>query len=943
MTKSAGHQSDRASFEYFFETATGFKPYEWQVRVALEGLPDVLPIPTGLGKTEGAVLSWVWRKVVASFDEPLHLVYCLPMRSLVQQTVERSCRYLAAVANSGSYPCVRVHQLMGGAIDEDWVRTPDHPWVLVGTQDQLLSRALNRGYAMNRFEWPVHFGVLNQDCRWIVDEVQLMGPGLWTTAQLDWMRRKRFFAIKRCSTTWMSATVGTSFLATADRKEDGLDSFHSFDPRLEEDSNEEIQHRCAARRQIAWFAPKSRKKADPIHQQLAAEVVAHHADGALSLVVCNTVDFAQQVFQALPDFSPKILLTSRFRRCDRSAAERQLTDFETRRSRATRDDRVPNGRIQGNPGLICVSTQVVEAGVDISAHRLWSELAPWPSIVQRLGRLNRDGRDNPSVKSDGACAFFWKTPKNSARKSNGDEYLGPYRKNEIDDAAKLLSALIGPSLKETFADALSALETTQGETLREALEPRPCPLPRALDVHGLFSTERDAHGGFTDVSAFVRDADPAADLTVFWRTWTGRCPPSADALDGPVLDLDAEGCAVAFHHVAEYLKARRAAAWLWNDEQARWDFCAAADLRPGMSIMLHRDVGGYSARLGWTGSKNDRLDAVDTAGPGRVLLDDQRTETGYWAKLEVHLGDARARAEQLCDALGLTEMDSSLNRFRQAVIEAAGFHDLGKAHPKWQAALPSGEALGVGPWAKCPRVLGIDVRDEAMSEGLERAVVNLRASALRLAPESRQRNQKKVWRLRWAVDQKLSREELDSLKSHNTVLWAGHVPFRPGMRHEAASALAMWKRYRDGKAPYPALAVYLAAAHHGKVRTVMRTMSRDGDDVFGVERDSEALLLDGSAYPLNFAVAADGATGEWIENEFVLTDYGWTGIVADLLGPWRNSHEDCTMVGAVPNPEPRQLGPFVLAWLEGLVRIADWRASESPSMHITPGKVKSGV
>lgn len=50
--------------------------------------------------------------------------------------------------------------------------------VLVGTQDMLLSRALNRGYGMSRFDWPVHFGLLNQGCHWIVDEVQLMGPGL---------------------------------------------------------------------------------------------------------------------------------------------------------------------------------------------------------------------------------------------------------------------------------------------------------------------------------------------------------------------------------------------------------------------------------------------------------------------------------------------------------------------------------------------------------------------------------------------------------------------------------------------------------------------------------------------------------------------------------------------------------------------------------------------
>ena len=41
----------------------------------------------------------------------------------------------------------------------------------------LLSRALNRGYAASRARWPVQFGLVNNDCCWVLDEVQLMGPG----------------------------------------------------------------------------------------------------------------------------------------------------------------------------------------------------------------------------------------------------------------------------------------------------------------------------------------------------------------------------------------------------------------------------------------------------------------------------------------------------------------------------------------------------------------------------------------------------------------------------------------------------------------------------------------------------------------------------------------------------------------------------------------------
>lgn len=163
-------ESREESFKSFFATATsGFQPYRWQLQVALDDLPDVLPVPTGLGKTEVA-LAWAWRRLVAREKaEPLHLVFCLPMRSLVTQIVERLRKYFDALRALDID--ARVHQLMGGVIDDEWLRFPDRSWILVGTQDQLLSRALNRGYAMSRFEWPMHFGLLNNNCRWIIDEV----------------------------------------------------------------------------------------------------------------------------------------------------------------------------------------------------------------------------------------------------------------------------------------------------------------------------------------------------------------------------------------------------------------------------------------------------------------------------------------------------------------------------------------------------------------------------------------------------------------------------------------------------------------------------------------------------------------------------------------------------------------------------------------------------
>jgi len=923
-------------FPYFFRVATrGFEPYAWQTLVASEGFPDVLPVPTGLGKTE-TVLAWAWRWQRDDATEPNHLIYSLPVRSLVTQTVQRLKGYFDALRAEMPEFDIGVHQLMGGTIDGEWARSPDRPWVLVGTQDQLLSRALNRGYAMSRFEWPVHFGLLNNDCRWLIDEVQLMGPGLWTTSQLDWMRRKRFPSLKPCVTTWMSATVGNAFLKTADRtREDLADPSKeqvAFEKKLKDsiDNDASLSWWRGAKRPIKYWKPNvaskpgRAKRSQPstnLSDVIADAVVREHQPGTLSLVICNTVDMAREVFRAMSAVDHKVLLTSRFRREDRTQHEQRLLEFDATRK---------TGMLQSDdPGLICVSTQVIEAGVDISAHRLWTELAPWASMLQRLGRLNRKGDDQD------AGAWIWETPKESGRKKV--ERIGPYEAADITRAKKLVAAFAPISQQHPFADALADLERNCAKEHDEALQPKPSPLPRALDVHGLFSTERDVHGGFTDVSAFVRGTDPDLDVTVFWRDWSGDWsgdrPPHGDDLDGPLLEPAKEGCPVSFVRVQKMLESNKGKAWLWDDEGDRWERVNYRDIRPGMLVMLNREVGGYDRTEGWTGDKANVLAEVPRAGRGATLRDDDSTETGYWLRLEDHLQDARCAAEQLCDALSLTGHE------RVAVVEASGLHDIGKAHPQWQDALPDcGGMSGIphGLLAKTPRILAVDVRRTADLASVRKEVRKLRPSAIQVPDHDSWRGPEIV-RLRWIIDDKVTATDRTTLNKLAGICWAGEPAFRPGLRHEVASALAMWRKYRDGGAGYPALAVYLAAAHHGKARTVLRSTTGEGDDVFGVRSEPHTLAIGTDQWPLDFSIAKDGADGRWEGDTFVMTGHGWTGLVADLLGPWRPGEK--SDAGVVPETEPRRLRPFALAYLEALVRIADWRASESPSTGTRPSEV----
>ena len=92
---------------------------------------------------------------------------------------------------------IAVTVLMGGEDKDEWDLYPERDAIIIGTQDMLLSRALNRGYGMSRYRWPVHFGLLNNDCLWVMDEVQLMGVGVETSAQMQAFCRS-FGTINTC-------------------------------------------------------------------------------------------------------------------------------------------------------------------------------------------------------------------------------------------------------------------------------------------------------------------------------------------------------------------------------------------------------------------------------------------------------------------------------------------------------------------------------------------------------------------------------------------------------------------------------------------------------------------------------------------------------------------------------------------------------------------------
>lgn len=775
---------DFKDFSEFFAGATRAKPYAYQRAFAEAlALPDLLEAPTGSGKTATAVLGWLWRRLHGTEaqrrEAGRRLVFCLPMRTLVTQTHDNVLHWRANLGLTEQD--LGVHTLLGGAVDSAWEEQPDRDAILIGTQDQLLSRALLRGYGMRRFLWPVHFALLNNDCTWVLDEVQLMGVGASTAAQLQAFREK-IGTVGSVKTVWMTATLDEGRLNTVDstRPRTRLLFDAAGDPSL----------------MVRIEAKKKLKKASSSEMPaLAADIGQLHVPGTLTLVVLNRVSRAQELFALLEKIQAgerRALIHSRFRPSDRGPQQAEALT-------------------KGFAGIV-VATQAIEAGVDISARTLFTELAPWSSLVQRFGRLNRAGE----WKIDEARAFWIDLDTSDEKKAK--DVVRPYEVPDLDKARSRLTMLadVGP------ASLANIPRDSEQPTL---------PVVRRKDLLDLFDTEPDLAGHDIDISRYVRATDER-DVQVAWRMLDNKAP----AEDAPALRAN-ELCRVPLFELEKLLSKEKKA---WRFDSLRRAWIAVDHLFPGLAVVVDVSVGGYSDILGFTKDKSDVPTPREQAGDPEQSDDDDPLALGAddYISLAMHSQDAAEEMEALVDRLaaevaGVAEAEE--------LIAAARFHDLGKVHNVFQQMLmqnlPGDDPRRQGgPWAK--------------SDGRG----------------------------------------------------GGRSP-RKYFRHELASALAWLNEGRSD------LGAFIIAAHHGKVRLSLR--ARPTEEVAPGGRRFCNGVWDGDVLPPTNL--GDGVATKEQKLSLALMELGGGG-----EGPsWADR-----MLRLLD-----ELGPFRLAWLEMLVRVADWRAS----------------
>jgi CRISPR-associated endonuclease/helicase Cas3 len=105
---------------------------------------------------------------------------------------------------------VQAHRLRGGLpLDFDWARSPCQPLLITSTVDQVGSRLLFRGYGVSARMRPVHAGLIGSDCLILIDEAHLAEPFRQT---LDWVAHCRHGSSRTGGDPWgfaiLSATPG---------------------------------------------------------------------------------------------------------------------------------------------------------------------------------------------------------------------------------------------------------------------------------------------------------------------------------------------------------------------------------------------------------------------------------------------------------------------------------------------------------------------------------------------------------------------------------------------------------------------------------------------------------------------------------------------------------------------------------------------------------------
>ena len=654
-----------SDFDAYFRAVHGCEPYPWQSRLTRQvlegdGWPDVIDVPTGVGKTavlDTAILALAVRPDIS----PRRIVFVIDRRIVVDQVYERAklIRDKISAATDSVLADVRgafstltdaeqplgVAALRGGVpVSGEWAQRPEQPWVMVSTVDQFGSRLLFRGYSVSHRMRPVHAGLAGNDCLVILDEVHLSRAFAATLrdassdGRLPLIRSVNSELLpRRFQVVEMSATPANSGGRRFGLQSDDLEQ----SPRLRQIAG-------APKRATLVTVSGNRPSYESIPKKVLELIKKELYEGEDSVgVIVNRVRTARETHKLLQEHGfAAHLVTGRMRPIDKEGVLDRI-------SHCVDPDRdsVPDGR------TVVVATQAIEVGADFSFDALISEAAPIDSLCQRLGRLDRRGS---LAERRGSPARCWILGAVSEMKPNRPDpvYRDATRHawEELQSHATDGEIEVGPGtelLARLCADALAPKPE------------EPLLLPTHLDAWSQTSPEPVAD---PPIAEFLhgKDSQREPDVAIAWR-WDRsddafkvvplrpaeflEVPASAirawilRATEAPVSDTDTAPSVDEARHAgrrdgeAAQRLLRSLRRWTGQEEGLTEEVERVEDIKPGDLLVADPAIGGLGAGT-WDPSvrqsaRQDRTD--EDAGHGNVEDLGDRAQIAYGVRATLRL------------------------------------------------------------------------------------------------------------------------------------------------------------------------------------------------------------------------------------------------------------------------------------------------------------------
>lgn len=521
------------SFEAFFkELWPDYKsgPFPWQTilaeRIAEGRWPRALDLPTAAGKTaciDAAIyaLAFQANKPIAERTAPRRIWFVVDRRIVVDEAFERASIIaeklestkdgpLKAVADrllglSGTKRPLAVARLRGGILrDDNWGRLPTQPAVITSTIDQLGSRLLFRGYGRSHLTASIYAGLAAHDSLILLDEAHLSTPFLQTLSAIERFR----------SADWARTPITTPFsFAFLSATLPDIQPDEVF-PRREEREraldHPALHARMSASKPTELMTVNREQEEDPLVEQATrrAHFYLRKAGKRRVAVIVNRVGTARAIYTKLQEQgdgeAAVVLLTGRIRPYERDRLVEEWKPFL----------KAANPTWCDKP-IILVSTQCIEVGADFSFDALVTEAASLDALRQRFGRLNRMG-------TPGAAPATILIRDKDANVGLSDPVYGA----AMAECWRLLNekATSAGKKREASIDfGISALDSTLSgidpDDLRRCMAPRgkaPILLPAHLD---LLSQTAPSPAVEPDIRLFLHGKEKGVpEARVVWRS-----------------------------------------------------------------------------------------------------------------------------------------------------------------------------------------------------------------------------------------------------------------------------------------------------------------------------------------------------------------------------------------------------------------------------------------